>query len=128
MVVFRHYLGASRLLTTSTMAEESLNRSGQGYSLRIPSETKGNNAVTFVTHMPPPADTNTRLIAVCGITDTKKEYDRFDFDSDADTLRCHTKERLGRCSQKAEGWFVADFYAFKGPVHEHLCIAGLAPL
>jgi hypothetical protein len=64
---------------------------------------------TFLTHSLPPVNSNTRLVAVCGITDADEEYTEYRWEEGEE----HMQKVMGRCNQQAEGWFVTDMYLFK---------------
>ncbi|XPT04298.1 hypothetical protein M3J09_013378 [Ascochyta lentis] len=76
------------------------------------------NIPTFVTRTVPPVDNKTRIIAVCGIPDSTKEFPIYNWEEGGK----HSIVQRGRCDQIAEGWFVADTYAFMS-MYENTCAA-----
>lgn len=65
-------------------------------------------APEFVTHLPPPVNENTRIIAVCGTHDYDTHYVADQHDESGRLINRST----GNADPIVDGWFLSDFYAF----------------
>lgn len=77
----------------------------------------------FLTHLPPPVNDKTRILAVCGCTDAPFSAEILDFtevpelvDAKGNVLRPTEKNKqylnTGTADPQVDGWFISDFYFF----------------